>query len=107
MLTIAPSFCDNDNAFSDDDEELGAPKRTMVDEVVALGQRVILGIVVRAPRVVATRLPPSQPGGAEVHELLVRGFIELRSHTELLAATRGAPRRAESAERQGRHLLCA
>jgi hypothetical protein len=100
MLTMA-AFYDDDGVFCGD-EQLSVPKRTLVDDVVALAQRVILGIVVRAPRVVATRQPPSHEGGAEVHEVLVRGFIALRSHSEVLGAEGSAPSRGEGPREGGR-----
>jgi hypothetical protein len=91
MLCMA--LC-NDGALRDDDPEPDAPRPSLVDDVVALARRVTLGVVVRAPSVLFTREPPSREGGAEVHEVLVRGFIALRSHTALLCWDLGPPLRA-------------
>lgn len=85
MLAMACSF---DDIFCDDDPLLHAPKPALVEEMVALARRVVLGVVVRAPRVVATYAPPTHEGEEEVHEVLVRGFIALRSHSAVLRSTR-------------------
>jgi|HubBroStandDraft_6_1064221.scaffolds.fasta_scaffold499213_1 hypothetical protein len=90
MLGMA-AFCDD--VLCDDDPDPCGPKPGLVDEVVALARRVTLAVVVRAPTVVVTREPPSREGGAEVHEVLVRGFIALRSHTALLGRNLGASSR--------------
>ena len=102
MLAMV-AFCDDESAFCDDEQEPDGPKRTLVDEVVALAQRVILGVVVRAPAVVATRVPPAHEGGAELHEVHVRGFIALRSHSALLHhGSPGGPARDAEGPREGR-----
>jgi hypothetical protein len=84
MLDMAIYDYGEGGSFCDDDPVPAPPKPPLADQVVALARRVLLGVIVRAPRLVVTREPPAYEGGAEVHEILVRGFIAVRSHSELL-----------------------